>query len=103
MNLLARPFTLFSVLLIFVGLASTATPASEEPPVVRALLDSVALEAAARPTYRSLDVAPDGTITLSGLEVTLQPTMISIRNELRGRNAHAGRRDGDQPRPVRDR
>jgi hypothetical protein len=71
MNLLARPLTLFSVLLISIGLASSATRASEEPPVVRALLDSVALEAAARPTYRSLDVAPDGTITLSGLEVTL--------------------------------
>jgi hypothetical protein len=71
MNLLARPLTLLSVLVISIGLASSATRASEEPPVVRALLDSVALEAAARPTYRSLDVAPDGTITLSGLEVTL--------------------------------
>ncbi len=72
MNRLARPFTLLSVLLIFVGPVATAAPASEEPPVVRALLDSAAIGAAARPTYRSLDVAANGTITLSDLEVTFQ-------------------------------
>lgn len=71
MNRLARTLILLSVILISVGLAS-AVPASEEPPVVRALLDSAAIGAAARPTYRSLAVAADGTITLSGLAVTFE-------------------------------
>jgi hypothetical protein len=66
-----RDPSLFSLLLIAIGLTSAATLASEEPPVVRALLDSVGLEAMSRPTYGSLDVAADGTITLSDLEVTL--------------------------------
>lgn len=39
--------------------------AAEEPPVVRALLDSAAISASARPTYESLEVAADGTITIT--------------------------------------
>jgi hypothetical protein len=85
MNLLARPLTLISVLLISIGLATSATRASEEPPVVRALLDSVAIStgraglldsdtisADARPSYSSLDVSADGTVTLRDLEVKFQ-------------------------------
>ena len=73
MNRIARSFLLLSVLLICAGSMTTGARADEEPPVVRALLDSSAINASARPTYRSLDVAADGTITLSDLKATLQP------------------------------
>ncbi|HUF45338.1 MAG TPA: hypothetical protein VMN43_08340, partial [Aestuariivirgaceae bacterium] len=73
MNRIARSLLLLSVLLICAGSMTTGARADEEPPVVRALLDSSAINASARPTYRSLDVAADGTITLSDLKATLQP------------------------------
>jgi hypothetical protein len=72
MNRLARSFIPILALLVSTGLMTAAAPASEEPPVVRALLDSAAVNAAARPTYDGLDVAPDGTITLSGLKTAYQ-------------------------------
>jgi hypothetical protein len=53
---------------ICAGLPATAR-AAEEPPVVKALLDGAGLNAAARPTYQSLEVAADGTITLKGLSM----------------------------------
>ena len=70
MNRVARLFTLALVLLVSTGVGMAATPA-EEPPVVRALLDATGLNAGARPTYGSLDVAADGTITLSNVKTTL--------------------------------
>ena len=36
--------------------------AAEEPPVVKALLDSAALNTVARPTYSSIEAGSDGTI-----------------------------------------
>ena len=71
MNRLALRFTPVMALWAAVGL-TTAARAAEEPPVVRALLDSTALTAADRPTYGSLDVAADGTITLTDVATTFE-------------------------------
>lgn len=57
---------LWAMIAVFAALSAPAA-AAEEPPVVKGLLDGAALNAAARPTYQSLDVAADGTITLKGL------------------------------------
>ena len=51
---------------------TTAARAADEPPVVRALLDSTAITAADRPTYASLEVAADGTITLTDFITTFE-------------------------------
>ena len=59
---------LWAMIAIFAALPATAR-AADEPPVVKALLDGAALNAAARPTYQSLEVAADGTITLNGLSL----------------------------------
>jgi hypothetical protein len=72
MTRLAHRFIPIFALLAAAGLTSTAARASEEPPVVRALLDSTAITAAARPTYGSLAVAADGTITLSDFTTTFE-------------------------------
>ncbi|HUE45374.1 MAG TPA: hypothetical protein VMO81_03890 [Aestuariivirgaceae bacterium] len=56
--------------LIAVAGLTTAARAADEPPVVRALLDSTAITAADRPTYGSLNVAADGTITLTDFITT---------------------------------
>lgn len=69
---LARPIVTILFLLVPAGLAAAVAQTGDEPPVVRALLDAAAVNAAARPTYASLDVAPDGTITLTGLTATYQ-------------------------------
>jgi hypothetical protein len=69
MTRLAQRFMPVFVLIAAVGLTATAR-AAEEPPVVRALLDSTAITAAERPTYASLDVAADGTITLTDFITT---------------------------------
>lgn len=69
-----RPPRTLLVLLTLIGAMGAFSPgalAAEEPPVVKALLDGVALTAAARPTYGSLEVAGDGTITLANLALTL--------------------------------
>lgn len=58
------------VLLVTGAVAATA----EEPPVVKALLDSAALNTVARPTYGSLGVGADGTIRLKGVAMTLKGT-----------------------------
>ena len=71
MNRLARLAPVL-VLLASTGLMTPAAPAAEEPPVVRALLDASAINAAVRPTYGSLDVAADGTITINDLKTTFQ-------------------------------
>ena len=71
MNRLAQRFMPLLVLLAAVGL-STAARGAEEPPVVRALLDSTAITGADRPTYGSLDVAADGTITLTDFVTTFE-------------------------------
>jgi hypothetical protein len=71
MTRLAQRFMPVLALLAAVGL-TTAARAAEEPPVVRALLDSTAITAADRPTYASLDVAADGTITLSDFITTFE-------------------------------
>jgi hypothetical protein len=72
MNRLARNLVSIFVLLVSAVLATAAARAGEEPPVVRALLDSSAINAAGRPTYGGLDVAGDGTITLSDLTTTFE-------------------------------
>jgi len=71
MNRLAQRSMPVLALLAAMGLA-TAARAAEEPPVVRALLDSTALTAADRPTYGSLEVAADGTVTLSDFTTTFK-------------------------------
>jgi hypothetical protein len=71
MTRLAHRFMPVLALLAAAGL-TTAARAAEEPPVVRALLDSTAITAADRPTYASLDVAADGTITLSDFITTFE-------------------------------
>ena len=71
MTRLAHRFMPVLALLAAVGL-TTAARAAEEPPVVRALLDSTAITAADRPTYASLDVAADGTITLRDFITTFE-------------------------------
>ena len=72
MNRMARTLVSIFVLLVCTGLATSAARADEEPPVVRAFLDSSAINAAGRPTYGSLDVAGDGTITLGDLKTTFE-------------------------------
>jgi hypothetical protein len=71
MTRLAPRFMPVLALLAALGIA-TAGQAADEPPVVRALLDSTAITAADRPTYASLDVAADGTITLSDFVTTFE-------------------------------
>jgi hypothetical protein len=71
MTRLAHRFMPVLALLAVAGL-TTAAQAAEEPPVVRALLDSTAITAANRPTYASLDVAADGTITLTDFVTTFE-------------------------------
>lgn len=71
MTHLAHRITPALALIAAVGL-TTAARAAEEPPVVRALLDSTAITAADRPTYASLDVAADGTITLTDFVTTFE-------------------------------
>jgi hypothetical protein len=71
MTRLAQCFMPVLALLAALGIA-TAGQAADEPPVVRALLDSTAITAADRPTYASLDVAADGTITLSDFVTTFE-------------------------------
>jgi len=54
-------------------LLSPVSPlAAQEPPVVKALLDSAALHATGRPTYTALDIDPDGAIRLKGVTMTLK-------------------------------
>ncbi|MDP9137060.1 MAG: hypothetical protein M3N38_02630 [Pseudomonadota bacterium] len=62
-----------------VGLLVVAGPGSEpmvqaakEPPVVKALLDKLAVQFGSRPTYKRLKKAKDGTITIRSL--TTEPT-----------------------------
>ena len=57
---------------LFLLLVSGGTAAAEEPPVVKALLDSAALNTVARPTYSSVEVAADGTIRVKGVAMTLK-------------------------------
>lgn len=71
MTRLAHRFMPILALIAAVDL-TTAARAAEEPPVVRALLDSTAITAADRPTYGSIDVATDGTITLTDLVTTIE-------------------------------
>jgi hypothetical protein len=71
MTRLAHRFMPVLALLAAAGFA-TAAHAADEPPVVRALLDSTAITAANRPTYASLDVAADGTITLTDFITTFE-------------------------------
>jgi len=70
MNRLARPLILLSALLVSIAFTTANGWAQEEPPVVRALLDSSAINAEVRPTYGSLELAPDGSITLSDFNTT---------------------------------
>lgn len=72
MNRLARLFIPLSALLVSLAFTTAAVRAEEEPPVVRALLDSSAVNAESRPTYGSLDMAPDGSITLSDFKTTFR-------------------------------
>ena len=65
-----RPLVLLSAFFLAAHPLSAAGEAGVEPPVVRALIESAAINADARPTYDSLDIAPDGTITLSGYRAT---------------------------------
>ncbi len=71
MNRLAGPFILLSALLVSIAL-TTAGRAQEEPPVVRAMLDATAVSSKARPTYGSLELAPDGSITLSDFKTSFE-------------------------------
>ena len=72
MNRPAGPFVLLSALLVSVALTTVAGRAQEEPPVVRALLDAAAVNSAARPTYGGLELAPDGSITLSDFKTSFE-------------------------------
>lgn len=71
-NRLARLFVSMLVLIVSVAVTTADGGAQEEPAVVRALIDSAAINAGARPTYDSIDLAPDGTITLSGYKTSYQ-------------------------------
>ena len=55
-------------LLVFVGPGSEPlVQAAKEPPVVKALLDKLAVQFGARPTYKRIKKAKDGTITIRSL------------------------------------
>ena len=72
MNRLAGPVVLLSALLVSVAPPTAAGRAQEEPPVVRALLDAAAVNSAVRPTYGGLELAPDGSITLSDFKTSFE-------------------------------
>ena len=59
---------------LFLLLVTGGAAAAEEPPVVKALLDSAALNTVARPTYSSIEAGSDGTIRVKGVAMTLKGT-----------------------------
>jgi hypothetical protein len=65
MNRSARVIILLSAVFVPIFWMTGDGRAADEPPVVRALLDSAAISASARPTYEGLEVDADGTITLT--------------------------------------
>jgi hypothetical protein len=62
-----RRLPVSSSLAFIVLLAAPGAAWAEEPPVVKALLDGIALSYQSRPTYKSIDTGGDGTITIKGL------------------------------------
>lgn len=72
MNRSARVFILNSAVLFSMVWTTGLGRAAEEPPVVRALLDSAAVTATDRPIYENLEVAADGTITLTGFRTRFE-------------------------------
>ncbi len=62
----------FSLILLTMLVLPEGALAAEEPPVVKAMLDSAALHTSGRPTYSTLEVDADGTIRLKGITMTLK-------------------------------
>ncbi len=60
-------FALATLLLLSWPSPELAVQAAKEPPVVKALLDKLAIQFGSRPTYKRIKKAKDGTITIRAL------------------------------------
>lgn len=78
----------FGALALIVLLALPAG-AADEPAVITALYDTFAEVAGERPAHENLEIASDGTITITGLSVVLsahQEDGVDVRQEMRAAN-----------------
>ncbi len=76
----------FICLLALIAFLVLPARAADEPAVVKALYDTFAEVAGERPSHESLEMASDGTITITGLNVVMsahQEDGIDVRQEMR--------------------